>query len=762
MPGRVLRTSSPFLSYSLATLLVLTALARPAGAAEGGRVEGAVLDPESRPVPQAHVVLQSAAGAVRDTRSDDLGRFMFDAVAVGPYDLLAVYDGFRAERVRVVVRQGSTTSVDVPLRLSAFTETLVVSSSLVETPLSEAPAGTVVITAADAEARQYTTVADALRLVPGMAVAANGGTGSVTSVFPRGGESDFTLVLVDGVKVNSFGGGFDFGHLTAAGLSSLEVVRGPQSAVFGADAIGGVIQVRTALGGPARAGASLEGGGYGYSRATAGTTGARGTFQWGAHAEQVRSDGWTDAAPGSTERVTNDDYDSRTAALAAAWRPSGATTLRIDARYGENDRGNPGPFGSNPIGAFAGIDTVSRGANTLALGTVSLTHARGSQTTVRLRATGMRLDSDFTSAWGASMSNTHRWSGHAQVDRSLTSWLSLSAGADTARESAESTYITDASFSQTPVVRQVSGAFGEARMRAGARLALTGGLRVEHIVRAALAADPWAYTPRPDLPRDTIVSPNPRVAASYFIRTSDESRGNWTRLHTSAGTGIRAPDAFELAFTDNPGLRPERSHAVDAGLEQSLFGGRLIVDATGFSTTFDDLIVAVGRSFATASRYRTDNIANARSRGAEFSSAWRTARGIEARVAYAFVDAEVLAVDGTSAAPSPFAVGDRLIRRPRHQVSADLLLTRNRWSGFVRASGRGRVLDVEPNYGAYGGLFDAAGFTVVDAGASVKAGRFGTMFARIDNLLDRRYERALGYPAPRRTAFVGIRVAAGR
>jgi len=764
MCGRVSLLSNPVirLRLTLILLVLLVASASQAWAASGGRVDGTVLDPGARPVPHARVTLLSAAGTAREARSNAQGRFVFEAVATGEYDLFVTHDGFRGERTRVAVRDGGAATMDVSLRLSAFTETLVVSAALVETPLSEAPAGTVVIPAADAAARQFPTVADALRLVPGMGIAANGGAGSVTSVFPRGGESDFTLVLVDGVKLNSFGGGFDFGHLTAAGLSSVEVVRGPQSALFGADAIGGVIQVRTALGGPPRAGASVEAGGYGYTRATAGTTGARGAFQWGAHAEQVRSDGWTDAAPGSAMRVSNDDYENQMVALAAAWRPSGATTLRLDARYGENDRGNPGPFGSNPIGAFSGIDVVARSANTMKMGTIALTHAHGSQTAVRLRASAMRLDSDFTSAWGASMSNTHRWSGHAQVDRGVTSWLAVSAGADTACESAESTYITDASSSRTPVIRQVSGVFGEGRLRAGSRLAVTGGVRLEHIERSALAADPLAFTPRPAMPRDTVVSPNPRLAISYHVRTSEESGGNWSRLHASAGTGIRAPDAFELAFTDNPGLEPERNRTVDAGVEQSLFGGHVILDATAFATTFDDLIVAVGRSFASASRYRTDNIANARSRGAEVSGAWRTAAGLEARLAYTYVDAEILAIDGTATAPSPFAVGDPLIRRPRHQVSADLLLSRPRWNAFVRASGRGRVLDVEPNWGAYGGLFRSAGFTVVDAGASVSAGRLGTLVARVENLLDRTYERALGYPAPRRTVTVGIRIAAGR
>jgi outer membrane receptor protein involved in Fe transport len=380
-----------------------------------------------------------------------------------------------------------------------------------------------------------------------------------------------------------------------------------------------------------------------------------------------------------------------------------------------------------------------------------------------MRGSWMQIDSDFVSAWGDSMSNTRRWSAHAQVDRAFASWLSASFGVDTDGEHAESTYITDASANRVPVTRQVTGYFAEGRLRGGTRLTLTGGIRVEHIVRSALAADPLSFTPRPEMPSDTIVSPNPRLAVSYYLRASTDTGGNWSRVHASAGTGIRAPDAFELAFTDNPGLEPERSRSLDAGFEQSLFGGRVILDVTGYSNAYDDLIVAVGRSFANASRYRTDNIANARANGVDVSAAWRTVSGLEARAAYSFVDSEVLAVDNAAgAAPPPFSVGDPLIRRPRHQVSLDLLLTRRSWSAYARAAGRNRVLDVEPNFGAYGGLFYSAGFGVVDLGGSFRLGRFTEVVLRLDNLLDRQYESAFGYPALGRSMTAGIRLASRR
>ena len=88
--------------------------------------------------------------------------------------------------------------------------------------------------------------------MPGLTVVRSGGRGAVTSLFPRGGESDYTLVLVDGIRANDFGGGFDFAHLPVADVDRIEVVRGPQSALYGSDAIGGVVQIITRSGGAPR------------------------------------------------------------------------------------------------------------------------------------------------------------------------------------------------------------------------------------------------------------------------------------------------------------------------------------------------------------------------------------------------------------------------------------------------------------------------------------------------------------------------------
>jgi outer membrane receptor protein involved in Fe transport len=189
----------------------------------------------------------------------------------------------------------------------------------------------------------------------------------------------------------------------------------------------------------------------------------------------------------------------------------------------------------------------------------------------------------------------------------------------------------------------------------------------------------------------------------------------------------------------------------------------VIVDATYFFNRYDDLIVAVGRSTQDYSRYRTDNIANAQAQGVEASFALRMRRGFEARASYTFADAEVLAIDDApGVAPAPFAVGDWLLRRPRHQANVDLLWRHRFATAYLRIGGRSRILDVEPNWGAAGGLFHSPGFGVADAGVAIHAARQLDVVLRADNLFDRRYEAVFGYPAPRRSFTIGVRLAAGR
>jgi len=581
-------------------------------------------------------------------------------------------------------------------------------------------------------------------------------------VFPRGGESDYTLVLVDGMRVNAFGGGFDFSLLPLGDVEQIEIVRGPQSAVHGSDAIGGVVQLRTRHGGPPSADVRVEGGGQDTLRASAGARGSRGPLGGSASVERNASDGFTGIAPATGERVSNDDWTSTIGQAGLSWtRPS--SSLRADARWLDAERGSPGPYGSNPLGIYTGVDRISRGADTQrqlgAHARLPLAPRLAGRAELRVRVTAADLVNRFHGSFGDSYFETRRLTASAQADLALRPSTGVTIGVEGLGERARSTFVTGEAFQEVPIDRQVIGAFGEVRQALGGSAGVTPGLRVDGVRRAALEGDPNPFGPRPPFPSDTVVSVNPRLGFR-LVAWRDASGLARTIVRAAAGTGIRPPDAFEIAFTDNPSLRPERSRSVEVGVTH-IAAPRLSVDAAVFHNTYDDLIVAVGTTFTDASRYRTDNISNARARGLELGATWQAPGGLLARASYTFLSTAVLAVDRGDAAPPPFSPGDPLIRRPRHQGAIDLTWTRGAATAFGTLRARGRALDIEPTLGASGGLFDAAGFAVLDAGVTVRVHRHVELFGRGLNLLGRRYEEVFGYPAPGRIGMAGLRLALG-
>ena len=756
-------------SLLLPAVLLIALLAAPSSLF-AGTIRGLVSDPDGRPVPGAALILSGPLAAVRTAASDSSGRFAFDRIGAGRYDLRVVLAGFRADPLLVDLTDADDREVTVQLRLAAVAESVVVSASQVEVPLSRTSDSVTVLTGGDLRARQIESVGDALRLVPGLSVASNGGRGSVTSLLPRGGDSDYTLVLVDGIKLNTFGGGFDFSQLAIADIDRIEVVRGPQSALFGSDAIGAVVQIVTRQGGPVRVEGLAEGGSLNTSRLAAAASGSSGAWSWGGSVERAATNGYRGIAPATGERVTNDDWRSAHASASLGWRGPGGIDLRGHAGITATDRGYPGPYGSNPAGAFSGVDRVSRGETTTRVLAIRAIAPWPGFARVRQSAHVSYLDltSDFTSAFGLSASGTRRLSARTQTDVAVRASTGISAGIEVQREEATSTFITGEASDPVPIHRLAVGLFGEGRYQPNERLSLAAGVRAEYVRRDRLEANPNPFSARPPFGLDTTRSVNPKVSVSYLIRQprtwarrDDAARFiSWTRVRAGAGTGIRPPDAFEIAFTDNPALRPERSRSVEIGLEQAFAGDAIRADVTAFYNRYDDLIVAVGPAMGDISRYRTDNISNATAGGIEVSTAVRTPWGLEARVAYTFLATKVLALDGTSVAPAPFEVGQPLLRRPRHQASLDLVYSHGRFVVSARAGARGRVLDVEPSFGAFGGLFTAAGYTAVDAGLSVRVAGPIEAFARVTNLLNRQYEETLGFPALGRSAMAGIRVAA--
>lgn len=749
----------------LPSILILSTIFGVAGRVFAGPVTGRVIDPEGRPVPGASVMLVRGTAILATAVTDAAGTFTAAGPDEGRIEIRVALDGFRSAPLGIDGQRALRDVGALELAVSAVTESVLVTASQVEVPLSTTSSSVSVLTGEELQARQLDSLQDALRLVPGLTVLSAGRRGAQTSLFPRGGESDYSLVLIDGVPANAFGGGLDFAHVPLVNIDRIEIVRGPQSALYGANAIGSVIRVVTRRGGPPSGTASIEGGSFGTTRVAAASSGGLGRWQWGAGVERVASEGLNGRRTSAGDTVVNDDYERHAVHGSGGWMRTDGAGIRADVQYVGDERGAPGPFGSNPAGLFGGIDAVSRGANGRWLAAIAASTASGRRLRAQAQVTHAGLDGDFVDAFGESEAWSRRTTARLQADLTATAALDASVGTEVQRERAGSTFITAAAGSrEVPVERTLTGLFGEVRWSHAARVFVTAGVRVERITRDALAGNADAFAARPDFDEDTVVSVNPKIAAAWFLRSAD---GGYTKVRASAGTGIRPADAFEIAFTDNPALEPERSRSVDAGVDQAFAGGRALLEATAFFNDYDDLIIAVG-SFEGASRYRTDNISNARARGLELAGSGRvrwTRRvpiDLQLRAAYTLLDTGIRAVDLGSGAPPPFVPGDPLLRRPTHQFSLDVLVHAGRLNAFVRGSGRTRVLDTEPSTGTFGGLFDAPGYAVWHAGASWTLRNRLELFGRVDNIFDRDYEEVLGYPALPRGAFVGVRIAAGR
>jgi outer membrane receptor protein involved in Fe transport len=301
----------------------------------------------------------------------------------------------------------------------------------------------------------------------------------------------------------------------------------------------------------------------------------------------------------------------------------------------------------------------------------------------------------------------------------------------------------------------------ENRWSASNRLFLITGIRVDNLRTGSLPEDGFT---RPYIPESSVVKINPRLSVAYIARgsNSQEIAGS-TRLHGSFGTGIRPPDGFELAFTNNPGLKPERSVSFDTGIEQRLFSSRMVMDLTYFYNRFQDQIVTLGGSMTNLSSYRSANLKNSRAQGLELSFRIQPVRSVELGGQYTFLDSSILALDGASQANAPFEVGQQLLRRPRHSASYNLTWRHRNLTLNTNAYIRGATLDVDPSFGlsacSFGArcFFSNKGYARADAGFSYALPHGVELYGRVNNLLNQRYEETFGYPALRANFMAGMK-----
>jgi outer membrane receptor protein involved in Fe transport len=736
--------------------LVLWLLAAPQ--LQAVSLSGTVFDPEGRPVPAARVTLLSALNAVEERTAGPEGRYRFEDLERGTYTLTANAAGFSASAIDVKLDAGESRNVDLHLKLSAIEQQVVVSASLGAALAPQVGSSVSVLNRQEMEDRGDQTVFDALRAVPGVAVSQSGRRGGVTSLFVRGGASDYNLVLLDGVEVNQFGGAFDFAPLTTDGVESVEVTRSPESALYGTNAVSSVIDIRTERGeGPPHFSLNEEAGSFATWRIGGAASGLSHGLGWALGASRLDSGGV----------VPNDQYTDQSSFASLSYPSGGRRQFNFDFFGNANNAGDPGPYGSDPDHLFAGIDRTSRDKQNLfgyALDYSEQFTARFRQVTA---ATVSTNNYDFLSPFGNELTHNLRAVFNTRSEILVSNQDFLVGGFEYNREQIRDTYIADSSSNPFLLPRTTLAYFAENRWAPRSRWTITAGLRADDIRTGALPPD--AFGARPRIPASAIVQVNPHASVAWLVRPGSSSAIGATRVHSSFGTGIRAPSGFELAFTDNPQLKPERSLSFDAGVEQRFLGDHAALEVTYFYNRFKDEIEVLGGSLTNLSTFTSANLGNARAEGAEVSLRAEPAPGFRAEAGYTFLSSAILALDGSAAALAPFQVGQPLVRRPRHAGFYTLAWSRHRLT--LNSSGyfRGRVLDLEPNFGTFaceapplgpglGCLFESRGYARLDGGFSYRAHRGLEVYGELYNLLDRRYEEVLGYPALPFNFMAGLRL----
>jgi outer membrane receptor protein involved in Fe transport len=697
-------------------------------------VKGKVVDPSGAPIPNAQVSVVSPVGMEVQTVSAPNGTFQLNFAERPGRKLVVTAPGFSTATVPL------ESSATVQLEIAPITDSVSVVGSTIDVLASQQGGSVSIVPQEEIRQRNEPFAVDLLRYLPGMTFNQSGAAGGVTNLFLRGGNSNFPLVEIDGVPVVGFGGGlgFDFAHIPSEMLDHIDVIRGPQSAVYGPYANSGVIDFVTRK---PEASPEIEllaeGGSYDERRFGIAASGMLAGFGIAASASRIDDDGL----------AANNDYRNEDLMLNVT-RRFGRQSFGFHGDFDSNDVGEPGAYGSDPKHTFTGIDLVSRAKNSFS--DYAAHYEADLSARVRQEVNGsFFLDNNsFRSPLGFSFNKDVRGQAEARTIVSVARHYTAALGVSLGREEVKNTFITDSSFQNFPIRRDEVAVYLENRFEIGGRLFLNAGVRGEFFRTPSIPTDGFF---RPLFPQSSISRANPKVAATYVLAPG-------TRAHGSFGTGIRPPSGFDLAFTDNPALQPERTRSFDAGLEQKLFHNLLLLDGTYFYNRYYNLIVTLGGSLATLSHYQSDNLANSRAQGAEFSASLRPARWLFVRGSYTLLETRILSLDGSgNLAPRYFQVGQPLTRRPENSGNLVATFTRGRVAADVTGYFRGRALFEEPYAGASNGLFWNPGYANFGINVNYTLARGLTVYGNLRNALNQHYEEVFGFPSPRLNFVAGVK-----
>jgi outer membrane receptor protein involved in Fe transport len=715
-------------------------------------ISGTVFDPAGKAVPGARVTLLYAMAPLETRDTNARGQYHFPGLRAGKYQILATISGFDQLPLDVDLAAGEKRLSDLHLKLSAQRDLVVVSAAPGGALTSQIASSVSVVSADEIDERGAQVALDVLRGLPGTEINQSGGRGTLTSAFIRGGDSDYNLVMIDGIELNDFGGGFDLSPLPAEGVEQIEVIRGPESALYGSNAMAGVINLETIHGdGPPHFSFLGEAGSlYTWRVATTGA-GLNKGFSWAYSLSRLQTRG----------QIQNDGYRDQSSTVSLGYSRSPRRKFNVNF-FGYNGVvGLPGPWGSDPDGLFPGRDPATHQNQNLfgyQAQEVEQFSSRFQQvTTVSVSTDRITF---FSPTEGNSFTNNLRVVANTRSEIAISSRDTLVAGFEYDRDQYKNLFVEGTNDLPFLLGRNSYAFFAENRWTPSDRWFINLGVRVDDIQTDSVPVN--VDEGQPGIPANTLAKVTPRISAAYVARQGDgDGFFGGTRLHASFGTGFRAPDGFELAFTNNPALKPEESISYDAGLEQRMAHDRAILDVTYFYNKFKDQIVSTGDL---PTNFDSENIGKSRAYGLETTIRIHPIQSLDFSGSYTWMNTAILALDGFTEPVDPFSVGEPLLRRPRNAAGFNATWTRKRLMLNLNGTIRGAVLDVEPNDGTFACelmlpcLFRDHGYELLNAGFAYRLPKDVEIYGRLNNFLNQRYEEAFGFPSLRLNFMAGFKV----
>jgi len=789
--------------------------------ADAATVRGTIADSLGAVIPNARVELMNGSTSIASATADSAGRYEFHDVSAARHKIRATAPSFDwTESKPFYVGEGADANVDLLLAVGAVSQTITVTATGTPTPQAQVGASVTLLSRDDYADKL--DVHEVLRLVPGAQLTQTGRHGGLGDLFVRGGNSDANKVIIDGIPANDLGGAVDFGVLAATGIDQIEVLRGPNSALYGSDALAGVVSMNTPRGITPlpEVTYAVDGGNFGTYRQE-GTVG-------GSHKQ---FDYFSDFARFDTSNgAVRDSFHNGTLAGNVGWAPGPKTEFRATVRRLVTAAGEP-----NAIQLFGIPDDAGQSVQETFIGATFQ-----QQTTRRwhnlLRYGALRLRSQFTDYAPTGIpydpQNTGSPIGYIGAPVTIRGANGYSVSGQAFFQFVQAypnqfVTSTDRDFvyvqTEYQIKPQLTALFGfRYEAERGFTQSSFGKSPTDRgnysytLQIAGSLANRFYYTLGSGVEKNAIfgVEATPRISLAYYLLKPDSSRVfSGTKIRGNFGTGIKEPSIFDAGdslfsllqqlsngqqlisqFHITP-IGAERSRTYDGGIEQSLFEGRAKLGLTYFHNEFSNLIefvpmqglidLGVPPPIASALQFgATVNSQAYRAQGAETELEYRLGRNLFARGGYTYLDAVVQhSFTSDSLGPSfntasnfstiPIGVfspliGARPFRRAPHSGYLALTYHHSRWTASLTGTFVGRRDDSDFLSDKDGGTslllpnrnLDGA-YQKIDIGGSYQVNHTLSLYGDLQNVLSQHYAEAFGYPALPFTFRSGIRITLG-